>query len=206
MTTNGSYLSTGKGDNGTTSIGGHRIPKNDVKVIAMSYFDRCDPIICEASIGQTSWVVRSFVDAILPIQYDIKCMMHKTDFQITEEMVKHHMDYLENFLKTIRIPEVKFFTKPTPKNFRIMKTTTEIRIAETHIASLEGCEGLKKYINRLSDCFHAMALHVLTSKEVRESDVKFIRPRTAVMDKIQFLVVIMCLASVYLWICYQLFA
>lgn len=208
MTTTGSYLSTGKGDNGTTSIGGHRIPKDDVKVVAMSYFDRCDPAICDASIGQKSQVVQSFIDTVLAFQYEIKGMMHKTDFQVTEEMVEPHIQYLENFLATIRIPEVKFFIKPIPKNVRIMRATTEIRTAETHIASLEGCDGLKKYINRLSDCFHALALHVLTPKELMCSNVKFTLPDTSVTftDNPLLFGLTVCLTVAYVWICYQFFS
>ena len=175
---NGSYLSTKTGDSGTTQLAGTRIPKYDPAVRAMAFMDSCQSAIALAGAASSDRVVIDFCNEVNRQQWAINGLFHSKKMNVEPEMTEKYVQYLDDFLANLPTPKVNFFIGPHPKNVFLMGARTTVRVAETFLTEIETCPGIHKYFNRLSDCLHALALHVLTEDELMESNVHFTGGRT----------------------------
>lgn len=171
------YLTTKRGDTGKTTIGGEQVVKDSPIIMSISALALCQSRVALAEFNTNNEVAKAFCAAIVCALYAVMGEIHKQRGRTGYvEDLSEHMAFLEEFLEVIEVPKVNFFIRPHPKNVFLMDACNQIRCAETIIAGLDECDALKQYINRLSDCFHALALYVLNEKQLQESNVKHARP------------------------------
>lgn len=159
-----SYLSTKTGDAGTTKMGSQRLSKSHDDIAIMSLLDCAQSQIglLYTAAPHCDPVVEKFITRTVNDIYTIMGQYHLRydDGSLAPEHIKPFIDNLDEFLRSIPVPKVNKFIRPNSDNCIVNNVRANIRLYEQRLYSLEREPLLSVYLNRLSDCCHAISLHL----------------------------------------------
>lgn len=158
-----SYLSTKTGDCGTTRLGKNRIPKSHADIAIMGLLDCAQAALAPLyTISGVDHIVAHFITETINDIYTIMGIIHvhydACDLSI--EHIQPFIDKLDAFLAEIDVPKVNQFIRPNLYTHASNMARANIRSYEQRLYSLEDTPLISRYLNRLSDCCHAISLHV----------------------------------------------
>lgn len=163
---------TGKGDFGKTHLNGMNFIKGDYVIAVLARLDKCQTIIGKVALAyENQPIIYQFCHEIMIDFYTIMGIYYKNNGQITIEEIQPFVDKLIQFSIDIKkdCPQLRNFILPNKKNITAFEARTEIRICEGYTSMLDNCDGLKKYLNRLSSCMYAISIYKLSDKDLELS-------------------------------------
>lgn len=181
---------TRRGDEGETAVIGARISKDDVRVEAYGTVDEANSFVGDAiarMVERDESLYKDLIEALTEIQQemfdvgsDLAVVKEKRPYKITAEHVDRLETLVDHYLQ--QAPTVKKFILPggTPIASSLHICRTVVRRAERRAVTLthkgeEINHEARRYLNRLSDLFFAMA-RAANAREKRE-DIQYERGR-----------------------------
>ncbi|PTX51481.1 cob(I)alamin adenosyltransferase [Melghirimyces profundicolus] len=176
-------LYTRTGDAGKTSVVGGRVDKDDIRVEAYGTTDEVNAFVSEAISRMDPSKHADMIRDLTEIQHelfdaggDLAQAGKKRDYQVTAEMVSRLEEWIDRY--NGEAPEIKRFILPggnaLSSALHICRVLT--RRAERRVVTLsrdqETNEEVRRYLNRLSDFFFAIARAVNAREGIKDVEYK----------------------------------
>lgn len=159
---------TRTGDAGQTSVVGGRVDKDDVRVEAYGTTDEVNAFVSEAIVRMDTQRHADMIQDLTEIQHelfdaggDLAQAGRKRQYRVTAEMVERLEQWIDRY--DAEAPEIKRFILPggSPVSSALHVCRVLTRRAERRVVSLakeqETNDEVRRYLNRLSDFFFAIA-------------------------------------------------
>ncbi|MDA8352759.1 MAG: cob(I)yrinic acid a,c-diamide adenosyltransferase [Firmicutes bacterium] len=161
-------LYTRSGDAGKTSVVGGRVDKDDIRVEAYGTIDEVNAFVSEAISRMDPSRDKDMIRDLTHIQHelfdaggDLAQAGKKRDYKVTAEMVARLEEWIDRYHQ--EAPEIRRFILPggTSLSSALHVCRVLTRRAERRVVTLsqdqETNEEVRRYLNRLSDFFFAIA-------------------------------------------------
>lgn len=161
-----SYLTTRKGDNGTTCIGGGRVPKTHPLIKLVGILD-----CVQSEIGMLDNYSAEYPYLEEPINkicndlYEIMGIIHKKcPDTITQDDMKPFVETLDNIIANIEVPKMRQFIRPNAKFSIANNARANCRLYENmvlHIETeLDAEKAISQYLNRMSSVVYGFMIYI----------------------------------------------
>ncbi|PTM57514.1 cob(I)yrinic acid a,c-diamide adenosyltransferase [Desmospora activa] len=161
-------LYTRTGDAGQTSVVGGRVDKDDIRVEAYGTTDEVNAFVSEAIIRMDPQRHGDMIRDLTEIQHelfdvggDLAQAGRKRQYKVSAEMVEHLEKWIDRYNE--EAPEIQRFILPGGSSLSSALHVCRVltRRAERRVVSLakeqETNDEVRRYLNRLSDFFFAVA-------------------------------------------------
>jgi cob(I)alamin adenosyltransferase len=168
-----SYLTTRKGDNGTTCIGGGRVPKTHPLVRLVGILD-----VVQGKIGLLHCYsveypyLKSFIDNICNDFYTIMGMVHKNCPEyLSEDDIEPFLSNLDKIIYNLsdKLPKMNQFIRPSVEYADANNVRAECRLHENNVLQIEEELGVGRiispYLNRLSSVVYGFMIYIYSTSE-----------------------------------------
>jgi cob(I)alamin adenosyltransferase len=176
-------LYTRTGDEGQTGVIGGRVDKDDIRVEAYGTIDEVNAFVGEAVARLDPEVHADLIADLMEIQHelfdaggDLAQAGKKRNYKVTGEMVTRLEEWIDRYDK--EAPEIRRFILPggSPASAVLHICRVLTRRAERRVVTLareqETNEEVRRYLNRLSDYFFAIARVANVRKGIGDVEYK----------------------------------
>lgn len=170
-----SYLTTRKGDNGTTCIGGGRVSKTHPLIKLVGILDSVQAQVGMLHTYSNEYpVLKEHIDEICNDLYTIMGMVHKKcpDYLTCDDM-KPFLDNLDTIIASLDLPKMNQFIRPNAKFAIANLSRAACRLHENavlHIENeLDAEKSITQYLNRLSSVIYGFMIYINFHKTVKYS-------------------------------------
>lgn len=176
-------LYTRTGDEGQTGVIGGRVNKDDVRVEAYGTTDEVNAFVSEAIIRMDSQTHQDMIQDLTEIQHelfdaggDLAQAGKKRQYKVTAEMVSRLEEWIDRYDQ--EAPEIRRFILPggSPVSSALHVCRVLTRRAERKVVTLareqETNDEVRRYLNRLSDFFFAIARAANVRAGVKDVEYK----------------------------------
>lgn len=166
VTMSKTFLTTRRGDDGTTCIGGGRVPKSHPSVELVGILDSMQSYV---GLLHAHPELSDDADIICKDFYTIMGMVHvKIPELPTKSDIQPFMDNLEKIISGLELPKMNQFIQPNVRTATANMARATCRLYERQIlkieTDLESERALSAYFNRLSSVLYGFMLLLHFSK------------------------------------------
>jgi cob(I)alamin adenosyltransferase len=174
-----SYLTTRKGDNGTTCIGGGRVPKTHPLIRLVGILDTVQSQVGLLDNYSAKYpYLKKPIEQICNDLYTIMGKVHKgcPDYLSREEM-QPFVDNLDSIIASIEVPKMNQFIRPTARFSIANNARAMCRLYENMVLHIEeeldGERSISQYLNRLSSVIYGFMIYINSHEEEIKPVVEF---------------------------------
>jgi len=174
-----SYLTTRKGDTGTTCIGGGRVSKTHPLIRLVGLLD-----CLQSEIGMLDNYsieypyLKKHISDICNDLYTIMGMVHKTcPGYLTNDDMKPFLERLDSIIADIKLPKMNQFIRPTAKFSIANNARANCRLYENMILHIEveldaEDKCISQYLNRMSSVIYGFMIYINNTRSAKKAYIE----------------------------------